>query len=802
MAWLQLHYTSCKRGLSGYSGFQFCAITQGVSRVMMREVERYTIYEPPTTELASGRPTPANLIYTYVEDMDATIIARVEFTGLDFSDRFGNYFAHTLISTTPAEDLQSVLPVELWDASFWQSGQGSGSDLPPLASPPPTGPITRISVAAFVQSGCTPDQLATLVTLADQAMNAGRQLLVIGDNTGQISMWIAAAAYLLKPSSAKRLTFSTYEYDPLRCRTHIVGTVPGTRPLRPDRTAGFHIFDLVNGELPAIPSIPAAVLLARLGVVAAAEVWNLTGSLGAPPELPLGDALAILASAALVLGEALTVGEFSTAIEWLDTADGECSTSEHLSAAVLASFSQPLTELPALRKQQLVALAQRVDRASEQQRDIAESAGNKSMTSRLEAAIVAMAMDAAGEGRPPGDGIALRDLGVRQAAAQRCAALLMTADAAQSLNLLVWAAASGAEPISGVIRQVGRDTIVSAILATADLPGLVRVAHVWPDLRAGMVEGIAALSREDQHRLIAGPAARGLHARDFADHPELGEDWVITQANAGRIPPAKALAYVMAFRRSCRRNPAVDECLVGRLWPRDQWTAAEAVEVIGLPPEEIGTEAVTARLATLLLHVPERAAERDWIALVGLLVTLPPGVLPPSAAEQAAELAELIELIENAARLQQSDTVIAELIRHCGAGSAVADDFIHVQLPPLLTSYRKLGTVLASWRDELFGRFCEYLREAENRGKLSVPVLASIFVAMQRLEVRYPEHANLLSDEVLAPMLRTWPRADIAALGIEADRIAADSSILIDLWFLKHDQSRRRRLPRIRRRDT
>lgn len=59
MAFSQLHYTSCELGISGHSGFQFCAITPGVSNEVMREVEKLTFYEAPRRRPASHRSRAA-----------------------------------------------------------------------------------------------------------------------------------------------------------------------------------------------------------------------------------------------------------------------------------------------------------------------------------------------------------------------------------------------------------------------------------------------------------------------------------------------------------------------------------------------------------------------------------------------------------------------------------------------------------------------------------------------------------------------------------------------------------------------
>src|SRR5215472_10228192 len=108
MPFQQLHYTSCEQGLAGHSGFQFCAITDGVSRETMREVERLTVYEPARratgASAGGGDDQPTNFLYTVSEISGHSIIARVAFVGLDFSNRSGNYFAHTLVATDGAAD--------------------------------------------------------------------------------------------------------------------------------------------------------------------------------------------------------------------------------------------------------------------------------------------------------------------------------------------------------------------------------------------------------------------------------------------------------------------------------------------------------------------------------------------------------------------------------------------------------------------------------------------------------------------------------------------------------------------------
>src|ERR1017187_7052271 len=108
-----LHYTSCTEGPSGYPGFPFCAAPGGLPQAVMRGVGRHTVCEPPLALQATGTRSPddfpVNLLYAFNSSPEIVIIARVQFTGLDFSNRSGNYFAHSLITDSPDADLHEVL---------------------------------------------------------------------------------------------------------------------------------------------------------------------------------------------------------------------------------------------------------------------------------------------------------------------------------------------------------------------------------------------------------------------------------------------------------------------------------------------------------------------------------------------------------------------------------------------------------------------------------------------------------------------------------------------------------------------
>src|SRR5690349_12932559 len=189
MTFWQLHYTSCERGLSGHSGFQFCAVTPDVPPRVLGEVERLTVYEPPRHMKASGPGAgidgyPVNLIQTRSEFTGGMIIANVVFAGADFSQRSGNYFAHTLVADSAAADALPALPVELWRSPFWQRHQGPTADLAALPALPEPGPVTRAAVSSFLADGThRAVQLGNLLAATDEAMFGGVPVLVIDSDS-------------------------------------------------------------------------------------------------------------------------------------------------------------------------------------------------------------------------------------------------------------------------------------------------------------------------------------------------------------------------------------------------------------------------------------------------------------------------------------------------------------------------------------------------------------------------------------------------------------------------------------------
>ena len=135
MAFQQLYYTSCEHGLGGYGGYQFNAVTPGVSPAILREVEEQTVYEPPRWLTGPGlddlEEYPVAFSHWVSEATGAAVTAQAVFTGTDYSGRPGNYFVHALVTDTPETDFGPVLPAELWGAAgLWRTRPVDDPGLP------------------------------------------------------------------------------------------------------------------------------------------------------------------------------------------------------------------------------------------------------------------------------------------------------------------------------------------------------------------------------------------------------------------------------------------------------------------------------------------------------------------------------------------------------------------------------------------------------------------------------------------------------------------------------------------------
>lgn len=225
MSFRQVYYTSCRSGLRGSPGFQVNAATPGIAPTVLSQVERLGVYVPPVS--APSRPGPAELpqfplALIHQRLLDGTmVLAQSRYIGTDYSGRFGNYFAHSLVSTAPDTDLGDLLPIQLWRSPFWGATESATPELPECQ--PPGSALDLPQVVSFLAQNGRLEHVAAFITAAQQSLRTKRRIVIV-DSSDSVASWIAAICFVLPRQLARQLTFNTYVKSPYQTDALVVGT--------------------------------------------------------------------------------------------------------------------------------------------------------------------------------------------------------------------------------------------------------------------------------------------------------------------------------------------------------------------------------------------------------------------------------------------------------------------------------------------------------------------------------------------------------------------------------------------------
>jgi len=265
----QLHYTSCRRGQSGSAGFQTRTLTPGIAPDEQREIERRGIYRPPrdanqepdAEEIQRDFPTALRF---YTLESGRRALSHCCYTGRDYSGRWGNFFAHTLVLDNGAEP--PLWPIDYYEWPGWQLRLASEDDTEQAPPPLPTVDLGEIAPAesfSFEEIGEflreDPDRVDLLARMG-RAVLLGRdssRAVVIRDGTTDGLYWIAGIQKLFPPLHALELSYSTYQDDPRGCAA--VNATTGATDFTfsdMERRYQFYMFDLTTGIHSEVPDDP------------------------------------------------------------------------------------------------------------------------------------------------------------------------------------------------------------------------------------------------------------------------------------------------------------------------------------------------------------------------------------------------------------------------------------------------------------------------------------------------------------------------------------------------------------------
>jgi len=748
----QLYYTSCEHGLGGYGGYQFNAVTPGVSPAVLRGVEEQTVYEPPSWQAGEALEEPEAYPVAFScrisEATGAVITANVVFAGTDYSGRPGNYFAHALVTSAPERDFGPVLPAELWGAPLWRSSPVAGTELPELAGPPAPGIIDRPGVQSFLLAREAEGILPELLSAVGRAIAGDRPVLIVTEDVTETAWWVAAVSYLLGEPLARRMTFTTYSHRPDYARYHLTGALPGM--LLPEAYTSFQIFDFAAGRTPGAAVHPLAAILASAGVTNSPRLWQQAAAFASGAEEGLDDWLAPVALAAGLLGGHLTADQADTVARWLPGATRWIPT-RLADVGLGVVLTEPERTLTDERLAELLELARRLPappRVEHLERLLALRA------------IAHIARD------EPAVPVALGSPAV-SAARNVAIQALERATAPQAVALVTWTGASGITLPEDRLRHYGR-TRLEPDVPPSVLAGAVR-CH--PAVRRGFLERLAGEPPETTRALLSGPVGSQLSRADLGRHPELTELWLLESVARGERPPLRAFDEIVDLRDAARLAPRLDATLLHLLWPRG-CPPEDLTELLGVltdspPPDVIGW------FGLQLEPLPVRATASDqWLGLAAALALHPiTGLLPARPAGRVRSAIRILPLLRRAR--VEGPRGNADAFTRLFEEYAMADDddirgLLERELPAVLAGARPLGEALRGCPDDVAAAFCQALRHWLAPSRADIPLAREVFMVSGHPEA---QAKPALSERLTAAFeqVRQWSRADLHALAGSMD---------------------------------
>ncbi|MFJ6466546.1 GTPase-associated protein 1-related protein [Streptomyces sp. NPDC091387] len=661
----QLYYTSCEHGLSRFSGFQFNAVSAGVTVETRQAVEALAGYEPPRSLMESDTPEllercPVNLCYRPYDPQGRSATALcVRYVGRDSARRFGNYFAHALHSEDFPAAGGGMLGIELWNSPVWTSTVSPSTDILELTAPAP-GPLDARAVSEFLRGHPHAARLPDLLSAVFAALGEHGSVVVIERTTERIAHWFAAVSYLLPPPLARGLSFATYVLRPARSRLHLIGTVPEAQlAFGPDDEAAYTVFDFARGVFPEVPVSAAVHLLTRIGAGSIRPVWSWTADYARGGEKAPEEWHAPVAAAAASGGMALTTADADAVIDWLAGAD-------HLGARRAAVAADIHREHRDLDDRRLIVLSAAAKAGGDE-------AVHQEIEGKLQGSRMRAYIDANADALEPEP---ITDPPARERATVLWERLLTEVRTARErTRLLLWALGARL-PVPPEVMV--RETLVLArtlLGSAAPAPGfrhevaeLLRELPRMRDSLASVVEE-ALRDRVGQEQLLSQFPADLLRESDLTGRPLLLEHHL--RARAERDPANTVPIMIKILRIRQRASP--DEELLRGLWrqPSRTWTHREAAWIARELRVSTPVDAAVGEWFDRALNqeVEDEEALENCLHLCGLLAAPGrSGWLSPSARDRVRITLGLLDSLRDAR--EAGDLVDAFAIPEAGTWAA------------------------------------------------------------------------------------------------------------------------------------
>lgn len=263
MAKHQIIYTSCMRGIDGVNdGQQIFSYDTTFTDGKSDDVKSLFTYQVPslqpgvimTEELALTMPSAFS--YRLLKNSSSSITLNT-YLGRDYmgsAGRFGNHLSHSVICDFHE---MTVYPCEIYGSSTLRSSmEFSEVNNPESPKHLPEAQLEKgyridpDSISEFLSIGDNLEYYKKMIC-AVLKFQEEKKRVVICDETDNIIMWIAALEYALPLDIAKKVNFTTYEFDPELSPAQICGVITeGSRyNVGAYVSSGRHyVFDFINSS--------------------------------------------------------------------------------------------------------------------------------------------------------------------------------------------------------------------------------------------------------------------------------------------------------------------------------------------------------------------------------------------------------------------------------------------------------------------------------------------------------------------------------------------------------------------------
>ncbi len=260
---LQLHYTSCQHGVSGYAGFQVRAISEGITPEEKRALERLGMYEPPRNMPSESSPEeiqnsfPKAFRSIFLETGKLAVVRSV-YAGQDYTGRWGNYFAHALVFNKSVSDLW---PVDLYEWNGWKDNLPAKEDNPEVSTvlpltvvQPDSGAYAFAELQEFLlEDSSRTGYLADMIRAVLLHKSTSRKLVIKEELESVGLFWIACLQKAFAPAHQRTLGCSSYQFDSRSCQLvnvtlHETDFILGET----ERLYQFYVFDFLENTFSEI----------------------------------------------------------------------------------------------------------------------------------------------------------------------------------------------------------------------------------------------------------------------------------------------------------------------------------------------------------------------------------------------------------------------------------------------------------------------------------------------------------------------------------------------------------------------